>query len=142
MSCNGKDYHAEHFVCSQCRKPMGIGRVYMSDDKLFCEADYRELFCEKCARCGKAVPGVCSNEMRIGKGDNAHDVCPQSSLMLAQERIGAMDKIFHAECFVCKKCRQPLSAYMEHGSCALRVLMPLCSVLVLMRAARVLIRVC
>eukprot|EP00047_Mylnosiga_fluctuans_P016895 m.57207 g.57207 ORF g.57207 m.57207 type:complete len:456 (+) comp6822_c0_seq1:1702-3069(+) len=86
LTCNGVAYHPPCFVCAHCKQPLGTAKIYPKDGKMYCEKDYIDLFCDKCATCHKSMPG---------------------------ERINALGQLFHPACFVCQKCRKPLTAFVE-----------------------------
>jgi len=86
----GSSWHQDCFVCGMCTVPLaGMPgeqpfSFHQHCGSVYCERDYLNHFCSKCAGCGFPVNG----------GMNA---------------LGAT---WHHECFVCCECRRPFS-YME-----------------------------
>jgi paxillin len=76
----GKTFHPEHFVCGNCRNPLGSGVFYEQGGVQHCERCYQELFCPRCGHCDKPVMDRC---------------------------ITAMGKKWHVEHFICTQCLRP-----------------------------------
>jgi len=73
-------WHPNCFLCSHCRKPIGITIGFHVENGLpYCPEDYTELFSTKCDACSKAIQA----------GDRWIEACK---------------KTFHAECFNCSRC--------------------------------------
>jgi len=101
-----KVWHPEHFVCCVDDKEIGQDPYYTWNGNIYCMDHYQELFSPECYKCGRPIL------------DNL---------------ISAMDKSFHAECFVCANCSCPvLENFHEHeGSpycqdCYLECIAPKC----------------
>lgn len=76
----GKTFHPEHFVCGNCRNPLGSGVFYEQGGVQHCERCFQELFCPRCGHCDKPVMDRC---------------------------ITAMGKKWHVEHFICTQCLRP-----------------------------------
>eukprot|EP01132_Coremiostelium_polycephalum_P000437 gene437-553_t len=76
----GRSYHPEHFVCTYCKLPFK-GSFIEHEEKLYCEADYLELFSPRCYSCQKPIEDTC---------------------------ITACGNRFHPECFICSGCGEKL----------------------------------
>ncbi|XP_065325092.1 uncharacterized protein LOC135931740 isoform X4 [Gordionus sp. m RMFG-2023] len=55
----GKDWHPEHFRCSQCKREIGTQNFFEYKGLPFCESDYHELFSPRCAACKKPILEKC-----------------------------------------------------------------------------------
>ena len=76
-----KNYHVEHFLCSQCKEQL-VGKLYYDhDEKYYCEDDYNSLFCPKCEKCAQPI-----------KDKAYYDI---------------NGKKFHNSCFTCHQCGSP-----------------------------------
>ena len=53
----GKQWHAEHFVCTKCEKPFYGSRYYEKRGLAYCEAHYNQLFGNPCFVCNKTIDG-------------------------------------------------------------------------------------
>jgi uncharacterized CHY-type Zn-finger protein len=77
-------YHSDCFVCSRCRNPLAGKTFTEHEGRLVCDDCYHERFAKKCDVCRNVLEG----NIEFVKYD---------------------DKFFHNECFVCYRCRKPLS---------------------------------
>jgi len=59
LNAIGKTYHPEHFVCTHCNKPFPNGAFIEHEGQPYCEADYNELFCPRCANCKQPIVDKC-----------------------------------------------------------------------------------
>jgi hypothetical protein len=86
---NGKFYHDEHFVCSECKKSLKGALSFEKESELYCERDYHAKFSPQCHYC---------------------------LLPIKEVGIEALGKTFHAEHFFCVQCGINLSnqEYHEH----------------------------
>ncbi|KAM6962541.1 leupaxin [Aplochiton taeniatus] len=73
----GKVWHPEHFVCTACQTELGTAGFFEREGMAYCEKDYQELFCPRCAYC---------------KGP------------IVQNILTAMDHTWHPEHFFCAHC--------------------------------------
>lgn len=71
----GKNWHPEHFCCSECHQPLGNGIIEEKDGKIYCHKDYQKLFGLSCAKCNEPI--------------------------LSGGYITALEKPWHVDCFVC-----------------------------------------
>ncbi|XP_068085141.1 paxillin [Anabrus simplex] len=76
-----KNWHEDHFVCEQCKKPLGGQSFVEKDGKAFCQPDYHELYSPRCHGCRKPIT------------DTA---------------IVALEERWHHQCFRCSKCGKPI----------------------------------
>ncbi|KAL7746698.1 Four and a half LIM domains protein 2 [Sorochytrium milnesiophthora] len=79
-------YHAEHFVCNHCSRPL-INQPYFADDS----GGTPRMFCEDCYQ----------NAMR--------NKCTQCQLPIMTEELKYKDRPFHPECFTCSMCHTSLA---------------------------------
>jgi len=79
----GKTYHPEHFVCGNCREPLGTRSFFENVGVPFCERCFQELHCPKCAHCDQPVLDRC---------------------------ITALGKKWHVDHFICTQCLKPFGA--------------------------------
>jgi len=86
----GKTYHPEHFVCENCNRPFANGQFVEHEGKPYCEFDYSQLFCPRCANCQQPIVDKC---------------------------INAAGKQFHSQHFTCTGCGRNLAgqAYKVDG---------------------------
>ena len=54
----GKVWHIEHFMCDQCKVPLGTKNFYERDGAAFCEEDYHRIFAPKCNYCNGPIVDV------------------------------------------------------------------------------------
>jgi len=73
-----KNYHVEHFVCSHCKSQLAGKLYYDHEEKIYCEEDYHNICCPKCAKCSLPI-----------KDKQFYDI------------IG---KKYHETCFLCHQC--------------------------------------
>lgn len=91
----GQLWHEACFVCAHCFRPFGSqGVFYEFGGRKYCEHDFHVLFAPCCAKCGEFVVG------RV---------------------IRALTASWHAECFTCATCDQPLAdaGFVRNGNKAL-----------------------
>lgn len=83
-----KKYHKSCLRCSKCNHELFFMKKILndpnSDEKLYCEHCYTDIFSPKCAKCNQLV----------------------ASYMLSTQHE---DKIYHKECFFCQRCRKYVS---------------------------------
>ncbi|MEW6412123.1 MAG: protein DA1 [Candidatus Zixiibacteriota bacterium] len=54
---DGKYYHPDHFLCSNCGGDLKNGPVYVENGKIYDSVCYFELFVPKCDWCGEPIQG-------------------------------------------------------------------------------------
>jgi len=82
-----KNFHPECFQCITCQKSLG-GQVFIEKEgKFYCEICYYNAFNPKCGQCDKVIMG---------------------------QYVSALDRSWHAECFVCSECCQPFTSTQFH----------------------------
>jgi formylmethanofuran dehydrogenase subunit E len=59
LNALNKNYHAEHFLCTHCNLPFPNGTFIEHEGQPYCEADYNELFSERCAACQQPITDKC-----------------------------------------------------------------------------------
>lgn len=101
-----KVWHPEHFVCCVDDREIGQDPYYTWNGNIYCMDHYQELFSPECSKCHRPIL------------DNL---------------ISAMERSFHAECFVCFSCSRPvLENFHEHEGnpycqdCYLKCIAPKC----------------
>ena len=57
----GSTYHPEHFVCANCNLPFPNGAFIEHEGKPYCEFDFNQLFCPRCANCQQPIVDKCVN---------------------------------------------------------------------------------
>jgi len=84
----GKTYHKEHFVCNHCNLPFPGGQYIEHEGNPYCDKDYNELFCPRCASCKQPISDKC---------------------------ISALGRKYHPDHFTCAGCGMNLvgKAYKE-----------------------------
>lgn len=85
MACTGPNqyWHMSCFVCSQCFRSFGEKHEYYNVySRLYCERDFKILFAPNCSRCKNFIIG---------------------------RFIRALNKTWHANCFLCHNCNLPLA---------------------------------
>eukprot|EP00823_Brevimastigomonas_motovehiculus_P007099 TRINITY_DN6113_c0_g1_i1.p1 TRINITY_DN6113_c0_g1~~TRINITY_DN6113_c0_g1_i1.p1 ORF type:complete len:577 (-),score=171.57 TRINITY_DN6113_c0_g1_i1:657-2387(-) len=109
-----KKFHAECFVCTQCKTSLG-GKAYIEkDEKFYCEDDYYSLFNPRCAHCNEVIKGPYINAMdKTWHPD--HFVCTNCSKSFnGIQFLKNNDKPYCEECFQklfsekCARCGQPI----------------------------------
>lgn len=76
----GKSYHPEHFLCGNCKTPLGTATFFEADGVANCERCYKTLMCPRCAHCDQPILDRC---------------------------ISAMGKKWHLNHFICATCLKP-----------------------------------
>lgn len=76
----GNTYHPEHFVCGNCRDPLGTRNFYEVNHIIYCDRCFMDVHCPKCAHCNEPVIDRC---------------------------ISALGKKWHVEHFICTQCLKP-----------------------------------
>ncbi|KAK7793119.1 hypothetical protein R5R35_006514 [Gryllus longicercus] len=84
-----KTWHTEHFFCAQCGKQFGEEGFHEKDGKPYCRDDYFDMFAPKCGACNRPI---------------------------MENYISALNSQWHADCFVCRDCRQPFhgGSFFDH----------------------------
>ncbi|XP_063228227.1 paxillin-like isoform X4 [Bacillus rossius redtenbacheri] len=84
-----KTWHTEHFFCAQCGKQFGEDGFHERDGKPYCRNDYFDMFAPKCGGCNRPI---------------------------MENYISALNSQWHADCFVCRDCRQPFhgGSFFDH----------------------------
>jgi len=75
-------WHADCYVCQNCKKKLEDDDVKAKKNRPFCKKCYTELFCPVCYGCSKPITGGV---------------------------LKALDATWHKECFVCAKCGKPIT---------------------------------
>ena len=57
-SAMGKVWHPEHFVCSDCNKPLQNTTFVFEEEKIYCDECYQKNFAQICHSCQKSILGV------------------------------------------------------------------------------------
>mmetsp|Transcript_12866 Transcript_12866/g.39569 ORF Transcript_12866/g.39569 Transcript_12866/m.39569 type:complete len:424 (-) Transcript_12866:49-1320(-) len=88
---NGEFLHESCFICCVCGKSLAREQYHEQGGKVYCASDYQQLFCPKCALCGKTI---------------------------ASAYISAKKGNFHPKCFACTSCGASFvnKSYVEHKS--------------------------
>lgn len=82
---NNSPWHRHCFCCSNCQRVLGRERFTSVADQPYCVQCYGQLFAKKCSTCDKPITGV----------DGA-------------KFIAFEGRQWHADCFMCYKCRTML----------------------------------
>ncbi|KAM3599661.1 uncharacterized protein V6R79_009199 [Siganus canaliculatus] len=82
MRVNGASWHEECLQCSACQRPL-TATCYSKDTKLYCKADYQQLFANKCSGC-------------------LEKISPTEFVMRA------LESVYHLSCFSCCICERQL----------------------------------
>ncbi|PIK54571.1 hypothetical protein BSL78_08544 [Apostichopus japonicus] len=93
VTAMGRNYHPEHFVCYECKQPIGDQQFMVNNGQPYCRKDHEALFSHRCASCN----------FTIDAGD---------------PWVEAMDKCYHSNCFNCSICQTPLEGqkfYAKNG---------------------------
>jgi len=56
---NGEFLHESCFICCVCGKSLAREQYHEQGGKVYCASDYQQLFCPKCALCGKTIASTC-----------------------------------------------------------------------------------
>eukprot|EP01117_Protostelium_nocturnum_P002167 TRINITY_DN12804_c0_g1_i1.p1 TRINITY_DN12804_c0_g1~~TRINITY_DN12804_c0_g1_i1.p1 ORF type:complete len:454 (-),score=122.65 TRINITY_DN12804_c0_g1_i1:68-1429(-) len=59
ISALGKTFHPEHFVCHHCNKPFPGGAFVEHEGFPYCELDYNQIHCPRCANCTLPIIDRC-----------------------------------------------------------------------------------
>lgn len=54
----GKQFHPEHFNCTECGKILQPDNYFEKNGLPYCEDDFHKLFSAKCAGCGGPIKDV------------------------------------------------------------------------------------
>ncbi|XP_073971878.1 leupaxin-like isoform X2 [Rhodnius prolixus] len=84
-----KTWHTEHFFCAQCGKQFGEEGFHEKDGRPYCRDDYFDMFAPKCGGCNRPI---------------------------MENYVSALSTQWHADCFVCRDCRQPFQggSFFDH----------------------------
>ncbi|XP_029300712.1 LIM homeobox transcription factor 1-beta-like isoform X1 [Cottoperca gobio] len=82
MRVNDASWHKECLQCAACQQPL-TATCYFRDTRLYCKADYQQLFASKCSGC-------------------LDKIAPTEFVMRALERV------YHLSCFCCCVCERQL----------------------------------
>ncbi|KAJ3605168.1 hypothetical protein NHX12_027218 [Muraenolepis orangiensis] len=82
MRVDGASWHERCLQCAACRQPLNH-TCYFRDTKLYCKADYQQLFSTKCRGCREKI-------------------APTEFVMRA------LDSVYHLRCFRCAVCERQL----------------------------------
>jgi len=115
ISALGKNYHPEHFVCGNCRQPLGTSNFFEQDGQPHCEKCYQELLCPRCAHCDEAILDRCITA--IGKKWHMHHfICTQclspfgNGTFFERDSRPYCDKCFSGNFAPkCAGCNQPIN---------------------------------
>jgi len=78
----GKQYHLDHFVCTNCKVQLGTLPYFEKDGYPYCEDHYHELFSPRCTLCDKPITDRC---------------------------LTALGHMWHPEHLLCAVCEKPLA---------------------------------
>eukprot|EP01088_Endostelium_zonatum_P015311 TRINITY_DN3694_c0_g1_i1.p1 TRINITY_DN3694_c0_g1~~TRINITY_DN3694_c0_g1_i1.p1 ORF type:complete len:141 (-),score=35.00 TRINITY_DN3694_c0_g1_i1:456-878(-) len=82
-------WHHKCFVCCMCKKTFDEDKFLLKEGRPYHEGCAKEAFGKKCAGCGKVLEGKC---------------------------VSVEGKVYHANCFVCEKCKKELlQGFVEVG---------------------------
>jgi len=59
VSCLGKTWHPEHFICQGCKKKLDPNRFFEKNHLPCCEECHRDHFTPRCAYCGDVITEKC-----------------------------------------------------------------------------------
>jgi LIM domain-containing protein 2 len=92
---NNSPWHRDCFCCSHCQRVLGRERFTSVKDQPYCVQCYGQLFAKKCSTCDKPITGVDGSKFIAFDG-----------------------RQWHADCFVCYKCRSMLfgRGFLTDGS--------------------------
>lgn len=57
LEVDGKYYHPEHFVCSNCLKPIAEPNFFIQNNKYYDSTCFATFISKRCAYCGKSIIG-------------------------------------------------------------------------------------
>eukprot|EP01124_Arcella_intermedia_P008152 TRINITY_DN150_c0_g1_i6.p1 TRINITY_DN150_c0_g1~~TRINITY_DN150_c0_g1_i6.p1 ORF type:complete len:500 (-),score=50.28 TRINITY_DN150_c0_g1_i6:41-1540(-) len=119
----GKNYHPDHFVCEYCSQPFPGGRfIKASDDNLYCEQDFAELFAKRCKVCNDIIRGKVVNAdgvtfhpehfICVGCGTNmvgqAYKVHPDTKHVYCKTCLPPELRKIRPEDHICAQCSQAI----------------------------------
>ncbi len=94
----GRAFHPEHFVCGQCRDPLGTRSFFEQNGVPYCETCFQAQYCPRCAHCEKPIQDRC---------------------------VTALGKKWHSDHFICTQCLKPFAVSLKiffHQSIIIRYL--------------------
>ena len=108
-SALGRAWHAEHFVCARCGKPLAGRGFFERDGRAYCEADYHLLFTPKCAVCGDPLRGTYSinlwGDNYCARHDNELHRCYSCGRLLSGRLTGGGVR-YHDGRHICNLCKR------------------------------------
>ena len=92
VTYEGGTYHPDCFSCSMCNGSLSGTTFQWHEGKKVCQSCFREWLAKRCGKCNQLIVGNV-------------------------QFVNYEDKTYHNECFVCYKCRKPLSGlkFRVHG---------------------------
>eukprot|EP01122_Echinamoeba_exundans_P003995 TRINITY_DN14033_c0_g1_i1.p1 TRINITY_DN14033_c0_g1~~TRINITY_DN14033_c0_g1_i1.p1 ORF type:complete len:230 (-),score=23.56 TRINITY_DN14033_c0_g1_i1:40-729(-) len=106
-----KFWHPQCFTCSKCTSPLE-GNFYEHETGIICQNCASSMF--KCSECGQSISG---SHLVFDDGRIVHPTCVQTkpcgrcqkAIPLNESHTEALDQVWHHDCFVCNRCRGPLT---------------------------------
>ena len=107
------NYHLEHFVCQECKKPLAGNLYYEHNENIYCEEDYHNLFSPKCEKCQTPIKDKYLNVM----GKNYHQSCFtcflcnsafENGQYFKQDDHPVCIKCYSAQAKKCASCGEPI----------------------------------
>ncbi|XP_075218723.1 leupaxin-like [Lycorma delicatula] len=118
----GETWHQEHFLCSECKKPITSNKFNVEQGKPYCEDDYADLFLKKCQGCKAPIRDVVVIALNQ-TWHKDHFVCIMCGTKLANKGFFERENNpFCHQCFeenFCPKCNECNAAITDTAIVAL-----------------------
>lgn len=112
----GKTWHAEHFCCTECGRPLQGGRFYEKDGKPYCEKDYYNLFGVICVVCHQPIRETFVTngwgEKYCQRHEKEHPKCSNCSRLATPELTGGYVTYKDGR-VMCRKCAKTAVTTLE-----------------------------
>ncbi|OXA50003.1 Paxillin [Folsomia candida] len=114
LNVMGKQFHPEHFNCTECGKILQPDNYFEKNGLPYCEDDFHKLFSAKCAGCGGPIKD--KYVFAMGKYFHPHHfTCSECGKQLKENefmekdgRIYCMDDFLNLFAPKCVACRKPI----------------------------------
>jgi len=89
IKVEGKAYHVDHFICSNCLKPIGTEEYYKDEGRYFDRVCFENFITDKCRYCAKPIIGrFISYESQVYHADCFNDHVGKRCIVCNEVAVG------------------------------------------------------